>query len=159
MKYNNHPMPSSPHLSFDTLVRITNSLSSALGFEDIDPVVIRATIISGNGTTEIVGDANNQQIIWIRADSICYLRFRDFRLCYAYATRDAIDRDVRFAANFHEACDISLPNIITDAAREVMLAIGDADYWVATEFLNLLTEEERRYASGNHVDIPAASDA
>lgn len=157
MKYNNHPKLTTPHLSFDTLVRITNSLSSTLGLDEIDPVVIRATIISGNGTTEIVGDANSQQIIWIRADSICYLRFRDFRLCYAYATRDAIERDLRFAANFYEACDISFPNVITDAAREVMLSIGKAVYWVAPEFLNLLTEEERRYASGNHVDIPAAS--
>lgn len=159
MKYNNHPKPTAPHLSFDTLVRITNSLSASLGFEDIDPVVIRATIISGNGTTEIVGDANSQQVIWIRADSICYLRFHDFRLCYAYATRNAIDQDVRFAANFHEACDISLPNVVTDAAQEVMLAIGDADYWVAPDFLNLLTEEERRYASGNHVDTPTACGA
>ena len=121
-------------------------------------VVIQATVITEGGTTEIVGEGGNEQIAWIRADSICYLRLRDFRLCYAYATREAVERDCQFAEHFRDCCHISLPDVITDAAREVLLEIGDADYWVAPAFRNMLTEEERRYASGCHVENPAPGD-
>ena len=37
--------------------------------------------------------------------------------------------------------------MITDAANETMREIRQADYWVAPAFRNMLTEEERRYAS------------
>jgi len=156
MKYNNHPQPPARCLSGETLIRIADRLSGMLDLTAVDPIAIRATVITGIGTTEIVGEGNNQQIAWIRADSICYLRLRDFRLCYAYATREAIERDCRFAANFRDACHISLPDVITDAANEVMQEIGQADYWVAPAFRNMLTEEERRYESGSHVESPAA---
>ena len=156
MKYINHPQPPHRRLSAETLVRIADRLSGMLDLQVVDPVVIKATVITGGGTTEIIGEGNNQQIAWIRADSICYLRLRDFRLCYAYATREAIERDCRFAANFQECCHISLPDVVTDAANEVMSAIGQAEYWVAPAFLTMLTEEERRYESRSYVEVPAA---
>lgn len=156
MKYINHPQPPHRRLSAETLVRIADRLSGMLDLQVVDPVIIKATVITGGGTTEIIGEGSNQQIAWIRADSICYLRLRDFRLCYAYATREAIEHDCRFAANFRECCHISLPDVITDAANEVMREIGQADYWVAPAYRNMLTEEERRYASGCHVESPAA---
>jgi len=156
MKYNNHPRQPARHLSGETLIRIADRLSGMLDLTAVDPIAIRATVITGSGTTEIIGEGNNQQIAWIRADSICYLRLRDFRLCYVYATREAIEHDCRFAANFRECCHISLPDVITDAANETMREIRQADYWVAPAFRNMLTEEERRYASGCHVESPAA---
>ena len=102
MKYINHPQPPQRRLSAETLVRIADRLSGMLDLQVVDPFIIKATVITGGGTTEIIGEGSNQQIAWIRADSICYLRLRDFRLCYAYATREAIERDCRFAANFRE---------------------------------------------------------
>lgn len=157
MKYNNHPHPSIKCLSGETLVKIADRLAEMLNLTAIDPVVIQATVITEGGTTEIVGEGGNEQIVWIRADSICYLRLRDFRLCYAYATRNAVVRDRQFAEHFRDCCHMSLPDVITNAAREVLLEIGDADYWVAPAFIHMLTEEERRYANRNHVDIPAKS--
>ena len=158
MKYINHPQPPHRHLSAETLVRIADRLSGMLDLQVVDPVIIKATVITGGGTREIIGEGSNQQIAWIRADSICYLRLRDFRLCYAYATREAVERDRQFAEHFRDCCHISLPDVITDAAREVLLEIGDADFWVAPAFRNMLTEEERRYASGCHVESPAPGD-
>ena len=156
MKYTNHPRPPIRRLSGETLVRIADRLAGMLNLQAVDPIVVKATVITEGGTTEIVGEGGNEQIAWIRADSICYLRLRDFRLCYAYATREAIERDCRFAENFRDCCHISLPDVITDASREVLVEIGDADYWVAPAFRNMLTEEERRYANGCHVESPAA---
>ena len=158
MKYINHPRPPVRCLSGETLVRIADRLAGMLNLTAVDPVVIQATVITEGGTTEIVGEGGNEQIAWIRADNICYLRLRDFRLCYAYATREAVERDRQFAEHFRDCCHISLPDVITDAAREVLLEIGDADYWVAPAFRNMLTEEERRYASGCHVESPASGD-
>ena len=158
MKYINHPQLPQRRLSAETLVRIADRLSGMLDLQVVDPVVIKASVITGGGTTEIIGEGSNQQIAWIRADSICYLRLRDFRLCYAYATREAVKRDHQFAEHFRDCCHISLPDVITDAAREVLLEIGDADYWVAPAFRNMLTEEERRYANGCHVENPAPGD-
>lgn len=158
MKYINHPQPPHRHLSAETLVRIADRISGMLDLQVVDPVIIKATVITGGGTREIIGEGSNQQIAWIRADSICYLRLRDFRLCYAYATREAVERDRQFAEHFRDCCHISLPDVITDASREVLLEIGDADYWVAPAFRNMLTEEERRYASGCHVESPAPGD-
>ncbi|MBQ8962288.1 MAG: hypothetical protein IJ089_00625 [Clostridia bacterium] len=157
MKYNNHPQMPIRRLSGETLVRIADRLAGMLDLNAVNPFVIKTMVITGIGTTEIIGEGNNPQIAWIRADSICYLRFRDFRLCYAYATREAIERDCRFAANFRDTCHISLPDVITDAAREVMREIGTADYWVAPAFRNMLTKEEHRYESGSYVESPAAS--
>ena len=148
MKYINHPQLPQRRLSAETLVRIADRLSGMLDLQVVDPVVIKASVITGGGTTEIIGEGSNQQIAWIRADSIW--------LCYAYATREAIERDCRFAANFRECCHISLPDVIIDAANEAMREIGQADYWVAPAYRNMLTEEERRYASGCHVESPAA---
>ena len=155
MKYNNHPRSPIKCLSGETLVRIADKLAEILNLIAVDPVVIQATVITEGGTTEIVGEGGNEQIAWIRADSICYLQLRDFRLCYAYATREAVERDCQFAEYFRDCCHISLLDVITDAAREVLQGIGDADYWVAPAFRNMLTEEEQRYASGCHVESPA----
>lgn len=143
MKYINHPRLPVRCLSGETLIRIADRLAGMLNLTAVDPMVIQATVITEGGTTEIVGEGGNEQIAWIRADSICYLRLRDFRLCYAYTTREAVERDRQFAEHFRDCCHISLPDVITNAAREVLLEIGDADYWVAPAFRNLLTSEER----------------
>lgn len=155
MKYTNHPHPPIRCLSGETLVGIADSLAGMMNLQAVDPIVVKATVITEGGTTEIVGEGGNEQIAWIRADSICHLRLRDFRLCYAYATWEAVERDRQFAEHFRDCCHISLPDVITDAAREVMHEIGEADYWVDLAFREVLTEEEHRYASGCHVESTA----
>lgn len=142
-------------LSPEAVANIAGVLASRLGLRPADPAVIRERLQNGKAV-ELTGEGRNSQIAWVRMNGICYLQSDSFGLRYAYATREAVEQDRRFAEGFRASCHISIPDVIADAANIVMREIGDADYWVDPAFRNLLTREERRHEDRCHVESLAA---
>ena len=142
-------------LSLEVVANIAGALASQLGLRPADPITIRERLQNSNAV-ELTGEGKNRQIAWVRMNGICYLQSDSFGLRYAYATREAVEQDRRFAEGFRASCFISIPDVIADAANIVMREIGDADYWVDPAFRNLLTGEEWRHEDRCHVESPAA---